>query len=130
MNIGKFIKNHRKNLNMTQKELAKTLNVHFITLCRWETNFIKPNKLHWTILQNLFGTRKDNLIVPCGKSIKVITPLQKSVKNDNNTRNQEIVKNYKKGISVKDLAKFYNLKQNSIKSILQKTNRKKRKLVK
>lgn len=117
MNIGKFIKNHRKNLNMTQKELAKTLGVSHITVCRWETNFIEPNQVHWMVLQNLFGTRKDNLLMPFGTGIKKITPLKKLIKSEE-IRNQEIANNYKKGIPLDNLAKFYNISETSIRSIL------------
>lgn len=119
MNTGKFIKNHRKNLNMTQKELAKTLGVHFITVCRWETNFITPSPYHLAILKNLFGTRKDPIIFPDAKKIVTIEPLKKLDKKGKcDDRNKEVVNNYQKGISVNDLAKFYNLKECSIRSIL------------
>lgn len=117
MNIGKFIKDYRKNLNMTQKELAKTLGVSHITVCRWETNFIEPNQVHWMVLQNLFGTRKDNLLMPFGTSIKKITPLKKLIKSEE-IRNKEIAHNYKKGISLENLAKFYNIQENTVRSIL------------
>lgn len=123
MNVGKFIKNHRNKLNMTQKELAKTLGVHHITVCRWETNFIKPSDQHWIVLQNLLGTRKDNLLIPAGSgrslTIKKIEPLKRlNKKNECEDRNKEMAQNYKKGISLENLAKFYNIQEITARSIL------------
>jgi DNA-binding XRE family transcriptional regulator len=124
MNIGKFIKTHRKKLNMTQKELAKTLNVSYVTLCRWETNFITPNPQNWLILQNLFGKRKDKLKIPVVTenivSIKEIKPLEKLQKISKVAEKyKEITQNYKKGISLDNLAKFYSVSEFTIRNILR-----------
>ena len=123
MNIGKLIKENRKKLNMTQKELAQTLGISHITVCRWETNFIVPTNYNWIVLQNLFGLRKDNLIMPtkgfAPVKVRIIKPLKKLKKiNKIAERNKQIIENYKKGIPIEYLAKFYSIKQNTIKSIL------------
>ncbi|MCM1385762.1 MAG: helix-turn-helix transcriptional regulator [Bacillus sp. (in: Bacteria)] len=40
-----FVKQIRKQLNYTQKELANALNVSFATVNRWENSQVLPSKL-------------------------------------------------------------------------------------
>ena len=42
---GRFISQRRKELSLTQKQLAEKLNVTFATVNRWENGRAVPNKL-------------------------------------------------------------------------------------
>ena len=43
MTIGEWLKEERKKRGITQKNLAKFLNVKSVTVCRWETGATAPN---------------------------------------------------------------------------------------
>lgn len=127
--IGSFIKTNRKRFKITQKDLAKTLGVHWITVCRWETNTIIPSKQNLIILENVFGKRKDNLKIPTIKfknkrpvlEFKLIKPFKEKKETVTSDKIRKgIIANYKKGISIDNLAKFYNLKENTVTKILKK----------
>lgn len=45
MTINEIIKTIRKELNVSQEQLARDLNVSFTTLNRWENNRSKPSRL-------------------------------------------------------------------------------------
>jgi len=45
MTFDEILKNIRKELNITQEELARDLNVSFSTLSRWENGHNSPSKL-------------------------------------------------------------------------------------
>lgn len=45
MGYSKFIKELRVELNLSQEELARILNVSFATINRWETGKNQPSKL-------------------------------------------------------------------------------------
>ena len=45
MKYCEFVKNVRKQLNYTQKELADALDVSYATVNRWENNQALPSKL-------------------------------------------------------------------------------------
>ncbi|MFC4804995.1 helix-turn-helix domain-containing protein [Filifactor villosus] len=45
MEYSEFVKNVRKQLNYTQKELADALDVSCATVNRWENNQVLPSKL-------------------------------------------------------------------------------------
>lgn len=45
MTLDNVLKNIRKELNITQEQLARDLNISFTTLSRWENNRNKPSKL-------------------------------------------------------------------------------------
>lgn len=45
MNYSEFVKNVRKQLNYTQKDLANALDVSYATVNRWENNQALPSKL-------------------------------------------------------------------------------------
>ena len=45
MTLDEIIKEVRKELNVTQEQLARDLNVSFATLSRWENNHNVPSRL-------------------------------------------------------------------------------------
>jgi transcriptional regulator with XRE-family HTH domain len=45
MTIDEALKSIRKELNISQEQLARDLNVSFTTLSRWENNHAKPSRL-------------------------------------------------------------------------------------
>jgi DNA-binding transcriptional regulator YiaG len=45
MNLSEYIRNVRYQLNMSQQQLAKALNVNFSTINRWENNRAMPSNL-------------------------------------------------------------------------------------
>ena len=45
MTIDEILKSIRKELNISQEQLARDLNVSFTTLNRWENNRSKPSRL-------------------------------------------------------------------------------------
>ena len=50
MQLATYIKSRRKNLNMTQKELAERVGVSTNTVARWERNETEPS---WSIFLKL-----------------------------------------------------------------------------
>ena len=52
---GEFIKNNREALNMSQKELARKLNVSEATISKWENNYMKPDINNIVSLSYMFG---------------------------------------------------------------------------
>lgn len=45
MTLDEILKNIRKELNLTQEQLARDLNVSFSTLNRWENSHTVPSRL-------------------------------------------------------------------------------------
>ena len=45
MNFAETVKFVRKQLGLSQKDLAKTLNVSFSTINRWENGHVEPSNL-------------------------------------------------------------------------------------
>ena len=45
MDFSKFVRSVRKDLKLSQAELAKALNVNFTTINRWENNHVAPSNL-------------------------------------------------------------------------------------
>jgi len=45
MEIPEFIKKVRKDLKLSQADLAKALNVNFTTINRWENSHVAPSNL-------------------------------------------------------------------------------------
>ncbi|MDD5038274.1 MAG: helix-turn-helix transcriptional regulator [Dehalococcoidales bacterium] len=45
MNFPEIVKNIRNNLNISQEQLARDLNVSFSTINRWENGHTGPSKL-------------------------------------------------------------------------------------
>lgn len=45
MEFSEFVKKVRKNLNLSQSQLADALGVSFSTVNRWENNKVTPSKL-------------------------------------------------------------------------------------
>lgn len=45
MKLDEILKNIRKELNLTQEQLARDLNVSFSTLNRWENSHTVPSRL-------------------------------------------------------------------------------------
>ncbi len=53
----------RVQLNLTQMELAKKLNVSFATISRWENNKAKPTKKALLTFKNF--CKKNNIVFDC-----------------------------------------------------------------
>lgn len=73
--IGLFIKKRRKELGLTQKELADKLNVSFQAISKWETGETLPDTSLLLILCNELETSVDTLLnggVVVSKSKKLI----------------------------------------------------------
>lgn len=45
MTFPEFVKRVRQNLNLSQQQLAKELNVNFTTINRWENSRVIPSNL-------------------------------------------------------------------------------------
>lgn len=45
MALGEILKSIRKELNITQEQLARDLNISFSTINRWENNHTTPSRL-------------------------------------------------------------------------------------
>lgn len=45
MDFPEFVKSVRKDLKLSQADLAKALNVNFTTINRWENNHVAPSNL-------------------------------------------------------------------------------------
>jgi transcriptional regulator with XRE-family HTH domain len=43
--IGKLIREHRKHLGLTQKQLAAELGVVYLTINRWENGHVTPSPM-------------------------------------------------------------------------------------
>lgn len=59
MKYSEFVKNVRKQLDYTQKELAKALNVSYATINRWENKQVLPSKL---AIKSFFDFCENNFI--------------------------------------------------------------------
>jgi len=59
MQLAEFIKNVRRQLTMSQEQLAKALDVSFSTINRWENEKSKPSNL---AQKTLFDFCEGNLI--------------------------------------------------------------------
>jgi transcriptional regulator with XRE-family HTH domain len=59
--IGKNIKKYRKNLGLTQGELANRLNVSNKTISSWEIDRTEPTMQYVTMLCEIFGCTKNEL---------------------------------------------------------------------
>jgi DNA-binding XRE family transcriptional regulator len=45
MSFSEFVKEVRRNLNLSQKQLAQALNVNYTTINRWENEHVIPSNL-------------------------------------------------------------------------------------
>ena len=64
LEFEEIIREIRKNLNITQEQLAKELNVSFSTINRWENGHTSPSKLAKIRLLEFCNTRNvDTLII-------------------------------------------------------------------
>lgn len=61
--LGERISTYRKERNMSQEELAATLNVSRQTISKWETGDTLPDVYNAVALANLFHTTLDALIL-------------------------------------------------------------------
>lgn len=59
MTISEFIKNVRKQLKLSQQQLAEALSVNFSTINRWENGKVLPSNL---ALKTFFEFCQDNFI--------------------------------------------------------------------
>lgn len=62
MNIGKTIKNLRRERDMTQEQLAEYLNISSQAVSRWETDLALPDITLLPTLANLLGVSIDELL--------------------------------------------------------------------
>jgi len=59
MRYCEFVKKVRKQLNLTQKELAEALDVSYATVNRWENSQVLPSKL---AIKSFFDFCENNFI--------------------------------------------------------------------
>jgi DNA-binding XRE family transcriptional regulator len=59
MTLSEYIKNVRKQLNLSQQQLAEALSVNFTTINRWENGKVLPSKL---AQKTFFDFCQDNFI--------------------------------------------------------------------
>ena len=59
MEFPEFVKNLRKDLKLSQSDLAKALNVNFTTINRWENGHVTPSNL---AMKNFIDFCQNNLI--------------------------------------------------------------------
>jgi transcriptional regulator with XRE-family HTH domain len=134
MTYSKIIRSYRKKLGFTQKELAKTMNVSHITVCRWETNFETPNFQNWLVLQNLFGIREDNIQIALRKDNLIIVKEIKTLKpKPMNTachehftwkkRRAKFLALKRQGVSTTNIAKIYGIARRVVSLELKKAER-------
>ena len=45
MNFSEFVKDVRRKLNLSQKQLASAINVNYTTINRWENGHVAPSNL-------------------------------------------------------------------------------------
>ena len=57
MTFGEMVKYARKQLSMTQTELAKALGVSFATVNRWENGQVNPSSLPQKAIEDFCETR-------------------------------------------------------------------------
>nr|WP_309099101.1 helix-turn-helix domain-containing protein [Fredinandcohnia onubensis] len=62
MTLGERIKKKRKDLKLTQKELAKLLGIDHTTISKWESNIYEPDTDTLQRLADIFDTTIDYLI--------------------------------------------------------------------
>ena len=59
---GNYIKNNRKKLELSQKELANILNVSEATISKWESDLIKPDLDNIISLSYIFDVKVDEFV--------------------------------------------------------------------
>ena len=62
MTLGQKIKTHRKKMGLTQRDLAKIVEVSFPTLCRYENDVHLPSIVIIKKLAKALKTTSDNLL--------------------------------------------------------------------
>ena len=60
--IGKYIAGKRKDLGMTQKQLAEKLGVSDKSVSKWESGASDPSTANLIALAKLFGTTPEELL--------------------------------------------------------------------
>lgn len=68
MDFGQKLKNIRKQSGLSQVELAELLDVHWMTISRWETSVFYPDIRILAEIANLFHVTSDFLIGLSGES--------------------------------------------------------------
>lgn len=76
--IGNRIKAFRKNIGLTQFELAKKLGISRPTVCSWEINRTEPSINDIERLSSIFGITKSELLGDYQKDIKISKIMQRS----------------------------------------------------
>ena len=62
MQLGSYIKSRRKNLGMTQKQLAKNVGVTDVTISRYENGEREPSFTEFIKLCEVLGMRIEDFI--------------------------------------------------------------------
>ncbi len=75
IDIGKSLKEHRENANLTQSQLAKATNIKQQNISRWESNTHIPNVLDCIVIADYYGISVDYLV---------------GYENDDGTKNQVV----------------------------------------
>jgi DNA-binding transcriptional regulator YiaG len=58
---GAMVKNLRQQMEMTQEEFAREMNVTFSTVNRWENGHAKPSRLAMLTIQRIASERQISL---------------------------------------------------------------------
>ena len=68
MQLGPYIKSRRKNLGMTQKQLAKNVGVTDVTISRYENGECEPSFTEFIKLCKVLGMRIEDFIERSGEN--------------------------------------------------------------
>lgn len=68
MNLPKLLKEVRKQLSLSQEDLARKLGISFATVNRWESGKVRPSKLAKAQLKAFYEEMVDSgkLVLPVG----------------------------------------------------------------
>lgn len=62
--IGNRIRDHRKAMGLSQKQLAKKVGLSYTTVSKWETGIAEPKVFCAICLAQFFGTTVEELFSP------------------------------------------------------------------
>ena len=120
--IGEFLKELRKQKNLTQQEAADALFVSQKTISRWETGEGIPDISIIQDVAKFYDVTVDEILEGTKKEKTNITSYEKEIKKEKNNKKFDIYRSY---ICKKRLPLFYNhiltyfrLKVNTLKQII------------
>ncbi len=62
--IGKLIREYRKLMGLTQKQLAAELGVAYLTINRWENGHVTPSSMAMKLLEQKLNAMAEPSIIP------------------------------------------------------------------